>query len=319
MIPHMIIHPTEPIVLQFLYDFDEACTTLRTFRLEDGSLTSVSEHTVDRLLRYPQTRGTSWYCAVMEVREFGEPAFVERWSWETGERVAEIRIPVDQFGLMGLRVDAHERLAIIDREFGDMYGTLVVHFPSMEVIGRMLLNANLVSAEFDPAGRRIALVHTDQGSAEAQLWTVDDQLAHVRQFAERQTFDDFHTSSVQFIDNEELLIWTFQSWSGKGQVGVYSLDTGEPRFISDLPEPRLLDDEGDLNFLMDNTEVFAAVDGRTAIVGDGAGVSYVDLDSGAVRSVAIDAGMIVQIRRCGERHVAVDHQSKLFVLPQPLE
>ena len=102
MIPYFIVRPGSAEGLQLVYDFDAGRTSILRLRLEGDSVAKEPVAEVDRLLRHAAALEDGWLAAVMPVREFGEPVFVEKWSWDPVERVAQGRVPHPKMGLMNM-------------------------------------------------------------------------------------------------------------------------------------------------------------------------------------------------------------------------
>lgn len=322
MIPHVICHPGRAELLQFVYDFDAKTTTIKPHRLEDGKLVAGPEKVMPKLLRYPTARAEHWYVAVMEVREFGEPAYVERWSWDELECADQYLIEHPKFGLTAMGIDDTGERAVVDRFFpteeDDLLAAKVVSLPDMAVLGHMEINAGMGSPVFSPDRERVAMVLYDQGGCSANVYALSSGGAEkIAELAGRQIVTDFEQGCVAFLPDNELAVWSVQNWDFEGQFGVYDIGTGEARFVADAKSETTLatDDEEGFSFRLENTQLAMLVEETTALVGAVGGYASVDLGSGDVTHAAIEgAGAVVQLRRCGGRLIAVDNDNTLFVV-----
>jgi hypothetical protein len=321
MIPHVIAHPDRPELLQLTYDFDAKTTTITRHALSDGGLVAGPEKRVPRLLRYPVARGDGFYVAVMDRREFGEPAFIERFTWDELEPADTYRIEHPRFGLTGLGVSPSGRLAVVDRFFPTaddaIAGAKVVTVPDLEPVAAIPINAGMSSPVFDPEERRVAMVLYDQDRCSANVYRLEDAGAMpVADLASRQIGTDFNRACVAFLPGEQLAVWSVTCWSFEGKLGVYDIGTGEARFIVKTDSPAALDvaDPDDFSFRLQNTDLSLLVDDQRIHVGALGAIVTVDLATGATSTRDLEgAGAIVQLHRCGEVTVALDHDSALFV------
>ncbi|MEM7152202.1 MAG: hypothetical protein AAF799_05130 [Myxococcota bacterium] len=322
MIPHVITHPTRPEILHFSYDFDDKTTKVRHRALVESQWRDLAELCIDRLLRYPQARGEDWFVASMPVREFGSPAFVERWSWGGLEAEEKQTIEHARFGLMALGVSPSTELLIADRYFPSdddpLAGARVLRRSDRSIQGEMEINAGMSSPIFDEAESRVAMVLYDQGGCSANVYALAEGKATLlAELAERQIVTDFESGCVAFLPDERLLVWSTQNWDFGGQVGLYSIATGTADFVVEVPTATELDgDEDDFSHLFENTERAVVVDGQHALVGSVGAVARVDLADGSIEAIEIPgAGAIVQVRRCGDQVIALDHENQIHLVP----
>lgn len=324
MIPHVIAHPSRPEVLHFVYDFDAKTTLVRHRRLVDGGWQELGEHREDRLLRYPQARGEHWFVAAMPVRQFGEPAYVERWSWSPLERVESLQIEHPRFGLTALGVSASGRRAVVDRFFptdDDAHaGARVLSLPDMAVQGDIPVISSMGSIVFDDAEEQVAMAHYDQGGCSANVYALGEGAATlVAELASDQIVTDFESACPAFLSPTRLAVWSVQNWDFAGQMGVYSIRAGEASFVTELGGSLAADDEEAFSMKIENSELAMLVRGDDVIVGGVGAIHTIDTHSGAVTTTTIEgAGAVVQVRECGEELnlVGLDHENRLFILPR---
>ncbi len=323
MIPHVIAHPDRPQLLQFVYDFDAKTTTIKRHTLDGGRIVAGIEKPVPHLLRYPVARGDSWYAAVMDEREFGEPAFVERWTWDDLEQRDAHLIEHPKFGLTALGVSPSCRLAVLDRFFAtdddEANGARVVTLPELRPIGAIPINAHMTGPVFDAAEERVAMVLYDQDRCSANVYRLgDDGAEQVADLASKQIVTDFESGCVAFLPGDRLVVWSVENWSFKGQVGVYDIAAGETQLVVPATSGNALeaDDEEAFSFRLSNTELAMLVDDDRLLVGAIGAVVAVDLATGDTETRPIEgAGAVVQVRRCGPAAVAIDDQQQLWSIP----
>lgn len=320
----LVAHPSKPQVIALDGDFDALTTTITTHAVSGDGLRVVHEATVDGLLRYVHPTAEGLVAVTMPTRKWGEPVFVETWSWDFASHTKrELRRP--KLGLMGFALDQARGLMLVDRDFPES-GTgasLICDAQSLDVCGRVPLDSNLLSPVFEPGGERLALIHTDQGGAEVKLFHVGrDETTLLRELGKEQLRLDDQQGSLCFLPNDELLVHTLTSWNAEGELAAYSAETGHQRFSTKLDskanfdalcnrDERFQDEDGDL--LISNTRLcFAVVDGAAHVGGVGK-VFRVALSNGSAEQVDLPGvdGVITRVVACGGRVVAIDHDGAL--------
>jgi hypothetical protein len=287
MIPHLIAHPSRPELLHFEYDFDARTTTLRPHDVVDGALVARPTRSIDHLLRFPIARGDHWYLAVMDVREFGQPAYVERWAWDSLERLDRYLIEHPKFGLTALGVSPDCSMAVVDRFFpidGDQLGAKIVSLPDMKPLGGMFINAGMSSPVFGPGGL-VAMVHYDQDACTANVYRLaGGEAKEVGTMASDQIVTDFDRACVELLSEDLLAVWSVQGWDFGGMVGVYDIHSGKARFVSATDSGTALEveDEEGFSFKIGNTDLAMLVEDDRIIVGTVGGIATIEVAGGAV-------------------------------------
>ena len=320
----LVSHPAKAHIIAVDGDFEALTTKLTTHAVSDEGLRIVHEKTVDGLLRnvYPTPEGL--VAATMPVRKWGEPIFIETWSWNFESHTKrEIRRP--KLGLMNFALDQTRGVMLVDRDFPES-GTgasLICDAESLEVRGRVPLDSNLISPVFEPGGDRLALIHTDQGGAEVKLFHVGaNETVLLRELGKEQVTLDDQEGSLCFLPGDELLVHTLTTWSAAGELAAYSAATGQQRFSTKLEnkaafealsnrDERFQDEDGGM--LISNTRLcFAVVDGA-AYVGGVGGVFRVALSDGAAEHIDVAGveGVVTRVVACGGRLVVIDHDGAL--------
>ena len=346
MIPHLIAHPSQPRLLQFIYDFDAKTTTIVPVELNAGDLVRGEPTIVDRLLRYPIAQAGHWLCATMHVREFGEPAFVERWDWDSLAEVEKLEIDYPRFGLMGMGVSDDGERAVLAGYFpveqedegsspaladdtvivlqrSDELRACVVGLPDVGMVGALPFNAGIGSFVFNADKTRVAASLYDQDRCSVNVYELGPTGAEpIADLASEQIVTDFEQGCSVFLPGGELLVWSVQNWDFAGKVGVYAIASEDRRLDVDVDSgvEVEVEDEERFSLLIENTELMPYVAEGVAVVGTVGGIAIIDIGSGAVTQRRCDgAGAVCQVRRCGDHLVLVDHESRLFVMPAELD
>lgn len=316
MLPHFIVRPGSTDALAFTYDFEAGSTRISRVAPDGEGLSVVPLTTVEQLLRHPAATADTWLAAVMPVREFGEPAFVETWSWDPVERIEQARIPHDKFGLMNMAASSDGDLVLVDRAFretGVLNEALLLHRPTMEVRGTIHpMISTLVAAAFDPSKERLALIHVDQGGCEARLYRIDGpEPALLGEFAQKQLPTDYKTGALAFVD-DTIVVWTLDVGMITSELVVYDAKGPTPSFdtlASFSIEPEEEPDFDAYEMVLSNANpAFAIVDGA-AFIGGQKLVHRVPLDGTQPTALAVSLDVVVQIRAVGDQLLAIDNAS----------
>ena len=324
---HLLAPPKESQLVLSDMDLDAKTTTLTTFTLSGHALTPVHSTTVEGVLRRPQATQAGLVAPQMPVWKPGEPVVFETWSWDF-ESCERREMRCGRLALMGFVLDIERGVMLLDRQFPEdgPNSALVCDWETLEPRGKIPLNSNLVSPVFDGDGKRLALVHTDQGGVEVKIYSVaPDEVALVCELDQTQIQIDMDVALVAFAPHDELLLWARPSYSGKATLGAYSCATGKARFVSELDgdenfrelcdrDERFQDEDGDN--LIFNTVGTMAVLGERAFVGGTGEVFEIMLADGKVTKHAMPTtpGVITRVVACGETIVALDHDGNVAPL-----
>ena len=326
MIPYFIVRPGSAEGLQLVYDFDAGRTSILRLRLEGDSVAKEPVAEVDRLLRHAAALEDGWLAAVMPVREVGEPVFVEKWSWDPVERVAQGRVPHPKMGLMNMAASDDGALVLVDRAFRESGAhstrndALVLAWPEMELRATIhpMISA-LVTATFDDSNERLALVHVDQGGCEARLYRLDGpEPTLLGEFAQAQLPTDFVTGALAFVD-DAIVLWTLHIELLESEVVVYDAGGETPSFARRLRcsfDPGLEDEpERPYDTILSNANPALALRDGCAFVGGRGQVHRVPLDGADPTSIDLPLDVVVQIRPFGDRLLAIDTAGELALVP----
>lgn len=325
MLPHFIVRPGSSEALGFRYDFDSKSTTISRISLNRDRVQRTTVAQVDGLLRYPVAVADGWLCARMPERQFGKPAFVEKWGWDPIEQIERGRIPHEKFGLMYMSASADGELVLVDRAFhasGVQNDALVVRRARMETQATVHpMVSTLVSAAFGDDDELLALIHVDQGGCEARLYDLDgESTTHLGDFAQSQFPSDFVTGAIAF-SGERVLVWTLCMYTLESELGLYDVGGERPAFTRKLdhsfePVFETRPDIESLEPVLSNAVPALAIHDGAAWIGGWGAVHRVPLDGAAPSTIAMPLGVVLQIRCLGDRLIAIDHESALALVPR---